>query len=299
MTLPEQIHPDSWQNYRYIDLHCHSNHSDGSDSPAQLLRLADELRLRAIALTDHDTVSGLPEFFAAASAYPETEPIAGVELSVGYGARELHIVGLFIDPEEKSLQAFLLQQRRNRIRRNEEMGRKLKSLGYFFAWDDPVFSKVSFDNIGRPHIAAVLQKHYRFGSRQEVFDKLLGHGRPAFVRRQLPEPAEAIAAIRQSGGVAVWAHPTYRGRNERSTVKRLAQKLRAVGLEGIEAYYAMLGKAETDLVLEIAELVGLAPSGGSDYHGENAAGPMLGCGCGGLRVPAELLDELKRRRPAR
>lgn len=299
MSLPERIDPDSWQDYRYIDLHCHSNHSDGSDSPKELLRLADELRLRAIALTDHDTVSGLPEFFAAASAYPETEAIAGVELSVGYSARELHIVGLFIDPEEQSLQTFLFQQRQNRIRRNEEIWRKLKSLGYPFAWDDPVFAHVSFDNIGRPHIADVLQKHYGFSSRQEVFDKLLGHGRPAFVQRRLPESAAAIAAIRQSGGVAVWAHPTYRGRNERSFVKRLAKKLRAIGLEGIEAYYAMFGKAETDLVLEIAELADLAPSGGSDYHGKSDAGPMLGCGCGGLRVPAELLAELKRRRPKR
>lgn len=279
--------------YGHIDLHTHSFYSDGSSSPRTLLEEAHRKGLSAVALTDHDTVAGIPDFLEAAQDFPDIEAIAGVELSSVYAARELHIVGLWIDHTSPELLSYLEEQRQKRCERNETMRKKLISLGYSFDWDEPEFDKVEFSNIGRPHIANVMCRKYGFASPQEVFEKLIGHNRGAYVRRDLPFPSQAIAAIRSAGGVAVWAHPTYRERNERSFVKKMAKRLAARGLGGIEAFYTLFGPNETQMVTEIAELTGLARSGGSDWHGDNSPGIEVGTGKGGLRVPDELLEPLR------
>lgn len=277
----------------HIDLHTHSFYSDGSEAPGVLLEEARRKQLTAVALTDHDTVNGIGDLLDAAKDFPEIEAIAGVELSSIYAARELHIVGLWIDHTNKELADYLEQQRIKRCQRNETMQRKLKSLGYDFDWDEPEFAQVEFSNIGRPHIANVMCRKYGFSSPQEVFEKLIGHNRPAYVRRELPFPSQAIAAIRSAGGVAVWAHPTYREKNERTFVKKMAKRLKEKGLGGIEAYYTLFGPAETAMVTEIAQLTGLARSGGSDWHGKNSCEVEVGTGKGGLRVPDTLLEELR------
>ena len=279
--------------YGHIDLHTHSFYSDGSASPRTLLEEARRKGLSAVALTDHDTVSGVPDFLAAAQDFPEIEAIPGVELSSLYAARELHIVGLWVDHSCPELISYLEEQRQKRCARNETMRKKLISLGYSFDWDEPEFDKVEFSNIGRPHIANVMCRKYGFASTQEVFEKLIGHNRGAYVRRDLPYPSQAIAAIRSAGGVAVWAHPTYRERNERQFVKKMARRLAERGLGGIEAFYTLFGPNETRMVTEIAELTGLARSGGSDWHGDNSPGIEVGTGKGGLRVPEELLVQLR------
>ena len=277
----------------HIDLHTHSFFSDGSGSPRELLEEARRKQLTAVALTDHDTVSGIPDFLAAAEDFPEIEAIPGVELSSVYAARELHIVGLWIDHTSEQLTAYLEEQREKRCERNHTMRKKLISLGYDFDWNEPEFDKVEFSNIGRPHIANVMCRKYGFSSTQEVFEKLIGHNRPAYVRRDLPFPSQAIDAIRSAGGVAVWAHPTYREKNERSFVKKMAKRLKERGLGGIEAFYTLFGPNETRMVSEIAELTGLARSGGSDWHGKNTPEVEVGTGKGGLRVPDGLLDGLR------
>ena len=282
--------------YGHIDLHTHSFYSDGSFSPRVLLEEAKRKGLDAVALTDHDTVAGIPDFLEAAKDFPEIEAIPGVELSSLYAARELHIVGLWLDHTSSELVSYLEEQREKRCRRNETMRTKLISLGYSFDWDEPEFDKVEFSNIGRPHIANVICRKYGFASSQEVFEKLIGHNRAAYVRRDLPSPQQAIAAIRSAGGIAVWAHPTYRERNERSFVKKMAKRLAARGLGGIEAYYTLFGPNETRMVTEVAELTGLALSGGSDWHGSNSPGIEVGTGKGGLRIPAGLLNKLKEAR---
>lgn len=289
--------PD-WEAGRQVDFHCHSCYSDGSATPAELLLLADKIKLKAVALTDHDTVSGIPEFLREAEKYPDLEAWSGVEISTDYFSRELHIVGLLVDHHSEALLSFLEKMREQRKIRNEMIQKKLFSLGYQFSWDEPEFARVEFSNIGRPHFAGVLVRKYGFANTQEVFQKLLGHSRPAYVRRKLPTPEEAVKVIRQAGGVPVWAHPVYRERNERRFVTRLAKKLRAAGLEGIEGFYSMFGKAESTMVQEIAQLTGLAVSGGSDFHGTNFPEINLGYGHGGLRVPSELMTELKERQKA-
>lgn len=278
----------------FIDLHTHSNASDGVETPSRVFELAVAAGLSAVALTDHDTVSGVEEFLAAGKESVGTEAIAGIELSSLYAsAREIHIVGLFIDPTAPGLLDFIALQRESRRRRNEAIRIKLTALGFPLTWDEPEFS-LGIDGVGRPHFARALIRKYGFPDIRSVFDKLLGHSRPAFVPRRLPDAGAAIAAIHAAGGVAVWAHPTYRERNERAFLRRAARHLSGRGLDAMEGYYSLFGPGETALVTEIATAAGLAISGGSDFHGGDP-GFQVGTGAGGLRVPAELLPELRRR----
>ena len=159
----------------------------------------------------------------------------------------------------------------------------------------PEFAAGVNGNIGRPHFARALMRRYGFSSMAAVFEKLLGHSRPAFVPRQLPSPAQAIEAVHSAGGVAVWAHPIYRDRAERAWLRRGLRRFTEWKLDAVEGYYSLFGPNETALIKELAADYGAAISGGSDYHGGNST-VALGTGAGGLRVPAELLIELKARR---
>ncbi len=282
----------------FIDLHTHSTASDGTLTPTELFRAGAAAGLRAVAITDHDTVDGVPEFLAAGSECPETEAVPGVEMAATFSSREMHIVGLFIDPASPALIRFLAERRTDRQKRNEEIRLKLKFLGYPLEWDDPLLApNYRSGSLGRPHFARALVERYGWSSSAEVFNKLLGHSRPAYVPRRLPDPAAACAAIHAAGGVSVWAHPIYRQRNERALLKRVIRRFAPLGLDAVEAYYSLFGPPETALVSEIAAAFGLARSGGSDFHGANTPQLSIGTGAGGLRVPGELLEELRAKRP--
>lgn len=281
-------------NREYIDLHTHSNSSDGTDRPSRIVEMASELGLAAVALTDHDTTAGLAEFLGAGRDFPEVETIPGVEISCSGFSREIHLVGLFIDPDSAELNDFLQLQRNERLRRNEAMRLKLRSLGFPLEEDEPEFRVPDPGNIGRPHFARALVRRYDFPSMAAVFEKLIGHSRPAFVPRKLPAAARAIAAVHAANGVAVWAHPIYRDRSERAWLRRGLRRMTEWGLDAIEGYYSLFGPNETALVGEMAKQYGVAISGGSDYHGENSV-VSLGVGAGGLRVPATLLTDLRAR----
>lgn len=280
-----------------IDLHTHSTASDGSFAPSEIVALAAERQLAAVALTDHDTTDGIAEFLESASAFPELEAIPGVELSTRYGARELHIVGLFIDRHAPLLEQFLAGERARRIKRNRDMKIKLSLIGYPLDDDEPAFAAAGGmgANLGRPHFAQALMEKYHFPDLRTVFEKLLGNNKPAYIPRENASPREAIEAIHSAGGIAVWAHPIYRDRNERAYVRRVARKLGALGLDAMEGYYSLFGPPETQLVTETAQQFDLGISGGSDFHGERSPNIDLGCGAGKLCVPAALLEELKKR----
>ncbi len=280
----------------YIDLHTHSTASDGSFTPAEVFASAVDLQLAAVALTDHDTVTGLEEFQSAALEHPECEAVPGVELACMLYMREVHIVGLFIDRHSPVLNDFLEKCRIERAKRNRDIFLKLHFLGYELDQNMPEFGGKSLDVIGRPHFALALKNRYGFTTSQQVFDKLLGHNRPAWVPRRLPSPQEAIGAVHAAGGIAIWAHPVLRDSNERAFLTRACRKLSAWGLDGIEGYYSLFSANETLLVSEMAEKYGLALSGGSDFHGSNSPNIVLGFGAGGLRVPVELLYKLKEKR---
>lgn len=278
-----------------IDLHTHSLASDGTVSPGELPKLAVEAGLSALALTDHDTVAGIAEFLRAAEAYPQLVAVPGVELSTNYSGKEIHLIGLFIDHRNPVLLNFLELQRQDRARRNEEIRLKLVSLGYPMTWDEPEFSAFSdTSSIGRPHFAQVLCRKFGFPDKQEAFRRLIGHGRPAYVRRRTPDPVKAIAVIHAAGGLAVWAHPVYRQKDERAFARRFCRKFAALGLDAVESYYSMFGARETEMMREIAAETGLGQSGGSDFHGANHPEVQLGVGMGGMKVPDEFLAELEK-----
>jgi len=277
----------------YIDLHTHSTASDGTFSPADVYLSALDLKLTAVALTDHDTVDGLDEFLAAGKDHPECEAVPGVEIACQLADKEIHIIGLFIDHHNTTLNTLLEYCRNERMRRNREIFLKLHFLGYDLDLNMPEFNGKSLLEIGRPHFAAAMVKHYNFNTLQSVFDKLLGFGKPAFVKRKYPLPETVINAIHAAGGVAVWAHPILRDVPDRAFLMRSCRRLKNMGLDGIEGFYSMFSARESTLVAEAAAHFGLAISGGSDFHGENRPNVVIGFGAGGLRVPEELFYTLK------
>ncbi len=277
-----------------IDLHTHSNYSDGTDTPEELLQGASGKGLNALALTDHDTVAGISEFLQSGEKYPGLLAISGVEISTLYFRREIHILGLFIDHTCVELQKFLDDVKSKRQQRNELMALKLTSLGYDI--DIETIRKLTKGEIvGRPHFADYLLKNYDFEDFQDIFEKLLKRGAPAFVPRSLPTPMEAIKIIHQAGGIAVWAHPIYRKSKERSWCRKTLKDLVPAGLDAIEAYYTQFNEQQTQIIKDLAIEFDIALAGGSDYHGSHHPDVSLGTGCGDLRVPADILPELQRR----
>ncbi|MBE6388880.1 MAG: PHP domain-containing protein [Lentisphaerae bacterium] len=277
----------------YIDLHTHSNASDGTFSPSEVYSLALELNLTAIALTDHDTTDGLEEFMNAGKEHPECEAVPGVEIACQLADKEIHIVGLFIDRRSKVLQELLDFCRSERMKRNRDIFLKLHFLGYDLDISMPEFGGKNLLEIGRPHFARALVRHYGFPSMQSGFDRLLGHGKPAWVKRKYPLPETVIQAIHLAGGVAVWAHPITRDVPDRAFLMRSCRRLKSMGLDAIEGYYSMFSARETALISEAAAHHGLLLSGGSDFHGDNRPNTLLAFGSGGLRIPEELFFKLK------
>ena len=276
----------------YIDLHTHSTASDGSCSPSELIALAVDKGLKALALTDHDTVSGIDEFLAAASAHPGIESIPGVEISVEYNGKEVHIVGLFINHKTESLLELLTEIRTHRNERNELIIKKLQEMGFEITLQE-LLDVAGGESICRPLLAKILIEKGYFSEVQEVFDKALKRGAPAYCPRVLPSPEKAIDEIHKAGGTAVWAHPLYRTANDRSYMRKVLRTLVDAGLDAIEAYYTSFTPAQTRAVLDVAEEFSLPVSGGSDFHGTNIEGVSLGSGTGELKVPYEILEPLR------
>lgn len=279
----------------YIDLHTHSTASDGTFTPQEVYNSALDLKLTAIALTDHDTVSGLDEFIAAGKEHPECEAVPGVEISCQLADKEIHILGIFIDHRSKALLTLLDFCRNERMKRNRDIFLKLHFLGYDLNIDMPEFGGKPLESIGRPHFARALVNRFNstFPTLQSAFDKLLGHNRPAWIKRRYPLPEEVINAIHQAGGLSVWAHPIQRDVPDKAFLMRSCRRLKAMGLDAIEGFYSIFSSRETLLITEAAEKYGLYLSGGSDFHGENRPGIVPGFGAGGLRIPETLFFRLK------
>ncbi|MCF6175312.1 MAG: PHP domain-containing protein [Victivallaceae bacterium] len=276
-----------------IDLHTHSTASDGTFTPRQVAGLAVEHGLKAVALTDHDTVDGITEFMAGATGN-NIRLIPGVEISAIFNKRELHMVGLFVDTENRQLLDLLAQIRRDREYRNLIIVQRVCDMGYEISYDE-VMAEAGGDVVGRPHFAGVLMRKYDFSSRQAVFDACLKRGTRGYVPRKLPQPQQVIEAVHAAGGCVVWGHPIYRDKGERSFMRRVLKVLVPVGLDAVEAYYSSFSPAQESIVKDLADEFNLALSGGSDFHGANIPEIELGTGYGELNVPDELLNELEKR----
>ena len=278
---------------RYVDLHTHSNASDGSFTPTEVFNLASENGLAAVALTDHDTVGGIPEFLKCGAESTSCAAIPGVEISVDLGGNEVHIVGLFINHKCPSLLKLLTEIRINRDSRNSIIINKLQAMGYDITLNE-VNAEADGESVGRPHFAKILIDKGYFSEPQQVFDKCLKRGASAYCSRKLPSPEEAIREIHNAGGLAFWAHAVYRLKNERYFVRRTIKRLVLCGLDGVEAYYSTFSPAQQQMMIGFAEEFKLLRSGGSDFHGSNQPSISLATGTDGtLKVPEEILIEMK------
>ena len=274
-----------------IDLHSHSTASDGSDEPVALVQRAAAAGVKALALTDHDTQSGVRAAQLEANGLG-IELIPGTELSLGWEGGAMHVVVLFLEPGPGPLQDRLSALRDARDARNLEILEALISLGLPVSAEE-VFAVASGESVGRPHIAAAMVSRGYVSSIAEAFDLYLGWGRPAYRPRWRLAPEEGIALALESGGVPVLAHPHTLGLNNSEEVSITLRRLKGAGLRAMECYCPLYSPIEREGYAALAARFGLLPSGGSDYHGSFKPGIELGVGRGNLLVPEGLLDALR------
>jgi predicted metal-dependent phosphoesterase TrpH len=266
-----------------VDLHTHSNASDGKFSPDALVRMAAETGLKYYSLTDHDSVSGIPAAIKAARAFPKLTLIPGVEISTEAAQGEVHVLGYYIDFNDKEFGQSLERFKDSRQGRARGMIDKLAKTGIDIDWAR--VQELAGDGvIGRPHIArAMLEKGY-ITKFEEAFDKYIGHGGPAYVERDKMTPAEAVELIVRANGLPVLAHPFTVNEPE-----KLVKELKAIGLAGLEAYYKDATPENVKNMLKVADEYGLISTGGSDYHGMGENNEVK---IGGVDVPLEAAESL-------
>ncbi|MBU0678893.1 MAG: PHP domain-containing protein [Verrucomicrobia bacterium] len=277
-----------------IDLHVHSTFSDGTLTPEELIQLAIDTGLNAIALTDHDTTNGIPRFLAAAEGSP-VKAIPGVEISADSKHGALHILGYFVEPGSTALAEALHRIRESRDVRNREIFHNLNRLGLSLNWSE-VEKYAGEDVMGRPHFAAAMVGKGYVKDKNTAFNKYLGRGKRAYAERYRPSPLECIDLIKSAGGVSVLAHPFTLELSPKQT-RSLLSKLRSFGLEGLEVYYPAHDAHLTREFLNLARELDLVPTGGTDFHGEGSPDIKLGSGFGGLEVADETIALLEARRP--
>jgi len=279
----------------YVDLHVHSTASDGSLTPEAVVALAKERGLAALALTDHDTIDGLDAALAA-GARLEIEVIPGIEISARYpgGGGSMHILGYFIHPRHPGLDDQLAILQQARADRNPQIIAKLNKLGISITMDD-VRAASGGGQIGRPHIARALVAAGYIAHVQQAFDRFLKSGGAAYVPKFRFPPDQAIALIRDAGGLAVLAHPFTLGVGESPALKKLVGELKALGLSGLEVFYPEHSPGQQTFYLQLCREFGLVPTGGSDFHGDNKEGSDLGRGPQSPHLTYDLVEQLKAR----
>lgn len=281
----------------YIDLHVHSNASDGTLSPQEVVELAVNSGIRTIALTDHDTLDGIPEAVAAAEAFHLQghliQIIPGVELSVSYQQRDIHILGLFLDPKNETLNAALHKAKQNRDQRNDRMADKLRAANIDISIDK--IRAVEGDAVlTRAHFAKYLVEHGYSKNNQEAFNRYLNNDSPYYVSREYLSPKEAISLIHQAGGLAILAHPLLY-KYSLNEVELLVSYLAGFELDGIEAIYTSNSGFDEGRMRHLANKYNLIITGGSDFHGANKPDIHLGTGRGNLKIPYTVLTDIKNR----
>ena len=273
-----------------VDLHVHSDKSDGSMSPAALTAYAAQKGLRAYALTDHDTVDGLVEAMETARQFPDLEVIPGIELSTEYKGRDIHIVGLYIRYEDPAFQKHLIDFQNSRILRNKKMCNNLADAGIDISFEK-LQAEFPDSVITRAHYARYLLAHGYVASLKEAFDRYVGDHTKYFVPREKVTPAQAVSLILHAGGIPILAHPVLYHMSD-AALEELVAQLKDAGLIGIECIYSSYSSSEERDMKRIADKFGLAYSGGSDFHGNAKPGLDLATGYGSLFVPETILDNL-------
>jgi predicted metal-dependent phosphoesterase TrpH len=266
---------------KYADLHLHTQFSDGTFTPEELVERAHQLGFAAIALTDHDSVEGCARA-AAACASAGMEFIPGAELTAEHEDIEVHILGYFLDTENQVLLdkiARFQAVRQNRIR---EMAAALNKLGIPLKAES-VFALANCKSPGRPHVARTLVKEKLIGNLDEAFERYLKKGRPAWVPKTKMSALESVELIHQAGGLAVMAHP---GLNRSDAI---IPALVEAGLDGIECFHTKHSTVMSERYLEFAEKYHLLVTGGSDCHGFSKKAPLIGT----VKLPYEHVEKLR------
>jgi predicted metal-dependent phosphoesterase TrpH len=273
-----------------IDLHVHSNASDGKYSPEEIITRAAGLGLEIIALADHDTVSGIPPALAAARAFPQLRVIPAVEISTDVPSGEVHVLGYFIDFSDNGLKSVFERMQRARKERAQQIIARLDKLGMPVEWWR-VQEIAGSGTVGRPHIAQAMLDNGYISSLKEAFNRYIGHGGPAYVEWQKITPDKAVALVLATDGLPVLAHPLTATEPE-----TLVRELTTVGLVGLEAYYDDYAQEDRARLIALARRYDLTTTGGSDYHGldeENET--MIGAAGVPPRAAAELIALAERR----
>jgi predicted metal-dependent phosphoesterase TrpH len=267
-----------------IDLHTHTTASDGRCTPVELVARAASAGVTVLSVTDHDTVAGC-DAAAAACAAAAIRFVPGIEITAVRDEVDVHLLGYFIDPQSDALHAFLSEQRRRRIDRIRRMIGRLADLG--LPLDEDAILKPALDDpgksVGRPWIARALVAAGHVATTNEAFGSWLSRGRPAFAPREAAAPDNVVARIHDAGGLASLAHPGLVGRDE------WIPGLAAAGLDAIEVYHTNHDAAATARYRAMAEQLGLAVSGGSDYHADQSHGAPFP---GSVSLPREAYERL-------
>lgn len=267
---------------RFVDLHVHTNFSDSTFSPEEVVDYAERINLAAIAITDHDCIEGIPACMNVKKSIG-LELIPGVEITSEVSGFEIHIVGLFIDWKLPELLKKLKQLKQGRIIRMQKMIKKLKDYGVYI--DEKEVFSLSKDkgSVGRLHLARALFKKGQINSVAEAFGRFIGEDKPCYVKRLHIGPEEAIKLIRDSGGIPILAHPGIMNRDE------IIPSLVEDGLGGIEVFHSDHDRKTVMHYKTIASKHNLLISGGSDCHGIGKGFPLMGM----IKVPYEVLQQLK------
>ena len=271
-----------------IDLHVHTTASDSTASPAEAVRLAKEAGLSAIAITDHDTVSGYAEAAEAGKKYG-VEVVPGIEISTKYG-RAVHILGYYIDPDSDKLAPVLEWVVHDRDERNRKMAELMAADGLPVSYEEMHrrFGAV----IGRPHFAEVLVELGLAKDIRDAFDRYVEKGQKYYLPRNFLSIERSVEIIREAGGIPVLAHP-FQYKLDDAGLRELIEHCMESGLKGIECRYSGYSTEQSKYLSRLAEEYGLIKTGGSDFHGENKKHISIGTGTGALEVPYQYLEKLR------
>jgi 3',5'-nucleoside bisphosphate phosphatase len=273
-----------------IDLHSHTNESDGTCSPAELIDEAVRAGVRVLGITDHDTFRGFDRAVPLAQE-AGIELVCGIELSTKLHGQSVHLLGYFLGDDGLSeFRGWVLEMQASRRDRNIRLVARLQELGFDITLEQAEARGRGMT--GRPHFAQLLVEKGYVSSIREAFDEYLDESARGYVHRLEPRFSEGVARIRKAGGIASLAHPV----RIRGDVPSKMPELCDAGLNAIEAYHSDHSRSDTELYLGLARRYGLMVTGGSDFHGAVKPGVRLGTGCGGnLQIPADLVEQLRER----
>jgi len=278
---------------KIVDLHTHTTESDGSFTPEELMLEAKRVGLSAIAITDHDSISGIKKAAPLAEELG-IELIPGVELSTDYNGKEVHVVGLYVNVEDEYFLTKIKEFKENRDSRNAIMVENLQKEGFAITMEE-----LTAENpdcvITRANIARFLYEHGMIPTIQTAFEKYIGDNCKCYVNRFKITPMDGVRLIKKAGGTAILAHPLLYHMSD-STLQKMVDEMKEAGLDGIEAIYCTYTPAEERQMKQFAKENGLLISGGSDFHGTTKPKLELGTGYGKLYIPYEVLETIKNSR---